>query len=46
LLENGASWMLNDAFGNTALGQAELLENTEIIEIIKQTSMKHNHGIF
>ena len=37
--------MLNDAFGNTALGQAELLENTEIIEIIKQTSMKHNHGI-
>lgn len=37
--------MLNDAFGNTALDQAELLESTEILEVIKQTSMKHNHGI-
>ena len=41
LLENGASWLINDAFGNTAQDQAELLGRTEIQELIKETAAKH-----
>lgn len=44
LLENGASWMLNDAFGKTAKDQAETLGFTEILELIEKSSVNHHHG--
>lgn len=41
LLNNGASWMVNDAFGKTAEEQAAVLERTDILDIIKEAASQH-----
>ncbi|XP_071159047.1 L-asparaginase-like isoform X1 [Mytilus edulis] len=44
LLDNGASWMLNDAFGKTAEEHAELLGREEILKLISKAKENHTQG--
>ncbi|CAC5396771.1 ASPG [Mytilus coruscus] len=44
LLDNGGSWMLNDAFGKTAEEHAELLGRTDILELISKAKEQHTQG--